>query len=500
MKKRFHAMIPVILGLVASQVIATYHVYLSNASLYRTTALIRDAGYLVVPNAHIMPSLKEWGPAFFGGLFFTLTVGAGLSILSFSAAWSWSRLFRKTKSLLVFFLALWLACLVFVNLRGLTPMASMYFVVIPPLVFWAAERWLTKNKRRQNGWTGLLHVLPILALAVLWGFQADKHLFLDLRDYLLLSNPAGTKINDFYYDYTLYPAEVFKSLRQKLLKTAVLENIPKEPVSRAFERELLHNDYLTLEPGLAADLRVRQSHDQFLLVHNSRTVLQTSLQGFVSNSASVLGQFSLKCDRYGFFRSFTFYSLLIAFPIFLYLFLHAILCAPLSLLLSWRVAMAISSLLCLLIGVALWAFYHHQSALPVAEGEVVQALKSETWQVRVAALKIIERKQMEIAEFPTYKALLSSPHVPERYWLTRALGASRQPETFTDLLRFLEDPHPNVVSMAFYALGRRGDRRAIPEIVKRIEDSHHWYNQWHAYKALRMLGWTQSRSEQESFS
>ena len=58
-------MIPVILGLVASQVIATYHVYLSNASLYRTTALIRDAGYLVVPNAHIMPSLKEWGPAFF---------------------------------------------------------------------------------------------------------------------------------------------------------------------------------------------------------------------------------------------------------------------------------------------------------------------------------------------------------------------------------------------------------------------------------------------------
>jgi hypothetical protein len=500
MKKRFHAVIPVILGLVAAQVIATFHVYLSNASLYRTTVLIRDAGYLAVPNAHIMPSLKEWGPAFFGGLFFTLTVGVGLAILSFSAAWSWHRLFRKRKSFLILLLVLWAACLVSVNLQGVIPVASLYFLVIPPLVFWTGEKWLAKNKRKQNGWTGLLHVLPILALAFLWGSQADKRLFLDLRDYLLLSNPVGARVNNFYYDYTLYPAEVFKSLRQKLLKTAVLENIPKEPVSRAFQRELLHNDYLTLEPGLAADLRVRQSHDQFLLVHNSRTILRTSLKDFVSNSASVLGQFSLKCDRYALFRAYTFYALLIAFPIFLYLFLHAILCAPLSLLLSWRVSMVISSLLCLFIGVALWAFFHHQSALPVGEGEMVQALKSDAWQVRVAALKIIERKHMEITEFPTYKTLLSSPHVPERYWLTRALGASRQPETFTDLLRFLEDPHPNVVSMAFYALGRRGDRRAIPEIVKRIEDSHNWYNQWHAYKALRMLGWTQSRSEQGSFS
>jgi len=90
-----------------------------------------------------------------------------------------------------------------------------------------------------------------------------------------------------------------------------------------------------------------------------------------------------------------------------------------------------------------------------------------------------------------------SPHIAERYWLARALGVSRQSETYDDLIAFLDDPSPNVVSMAFYALGKRGDRRAIKEIMTRIEASDNWYNQWYAYKALRKLGWKQNRSKQK---
>jgi HEAT repeat protein len=49
--------------------------------------------------------------------------------------------------------------------------------------------------------------------------------------------------------------------------------------------------------------------------------------------------------------------------------------------------------------------------------------------------------------------------------------------------------------MAFSALGQRGDRRAIAEIKQRIETSDDWYSQWYAYKALKALGWRQSRSK-----
>jgi hypothetical protein len=48
--------------------------------------------------------------------------------------------------------------------------------------------------------------------------------------------------------------------------------------------------------------------------------------------------------------------------------------------------------------------------------------------------------------------------------------------------------------MAYHALGRRGDRRAIPEILYRIRISPNWYEQGYAYRALKALGWVQSRT------
>ena len=59
-------------------------------------------------------------------------------------------------------------------------------------------------------------------------------------------------------------------------------------------------------------------------------------------------------------------------------------------------------------------------------------------------------------------------------------------------MAFLDDPQPNVVSMAFYALGQRKDRKALGEIFRRIQMSDNWYTQLYAYRALRALGWRQT--------
>ena len=67
----FHPAVPLLTGLIAAQIIATVHVYLSNLNLYNTLTLIRDSGYLAVPNQNVMPGLKGFTPAFCGGLFYT---------------------------------------------------------------------------------------------------------------------------------------------------------------------------------------------------------------------------------------------------------------------------------------------------------------------------------------------------------------------------------------------------------------------------------------------
>ncbi|MBW2204285.1 MAG: HEAT repeat domain-containing protein [Deltaproteobacteria bacterium] len=121
-------------------------------------------------------------------------------------------------------------------------------------------------------------------------------------------------------------------------------------------------------------------------------------------------------------------------------------------------------------------------------------LDSDDWKERVRGLRAVYENGVEVAGFPRYEKMLRSSHIPEQYWFTKALGVSLKPNTYKDILALLDDPHPNVVSMAFQALGQRRDRGAIEVIMKRLKRSNDWYNQWYAYKALRSLGWKQTKS------
>jgi hypothetical protein len=182
-------------------------------------------------------------------------------------------------------------------------------------------------------------------------------------------------------------------------------------------------------------------------------------------------------------------------PLALYLILHALIRFACSFFLDVRTSSLIASVFCLIVGLSILIPFLYMRGASSELENVPQALASESWQERVAALRIIEQKGLEISSFQHYPRLLTSPHIAVRYWLVRGLAVSRRPETYKDLLAFLDDPHPNVVSMAFYGLGQRGNWRAVSEILNRIKTSDHWYNQWYAYKALRTLGWKQKKSQ-----
>ena len=484
-----------LLGLFVGQVLATIQVYLSNMALYDTLTIIGEAGYLVVPNERIMPRLQEFGPAFFGGLFFSLSVGAGLSLASFALAWIWDRVFRRNRLFLALFCLLWAGVIVALNRRGICLMASSYFLFIPPLAWFATIRWMPPPSKQRAWLKSLIHCVPIALLALVWSSQMDKGLFTGIRDNLLLSNSIGKRVNDFYYTYTLYPAEVFKSLDQRMLKACTLKTVEEGSVVSHLERGLLKHDYLIVPPDRDISLEIIQEGNEILLRNHRKVIVRVTAQDLVSRTGNILKDFSARSDPYVLFRRLTFFSLLIGFPIALYILVHAFFCIVLCLFFDSHTSLLAASLSCLLVGVALLVQVHRGSGIRIETGALNATLKSDRWQERVAALKLIGDKGLEIARFPRYQEIRTSPHVPERYWLARSLGVSRKDETYRDLLAFLDDPHPNVVSMAFSALGQRGDRRAIAVINQRIETSDDWYNQWYAYKALKALGWRQSRSK-----
>jgi hypothetical protein len=291
----------------------------------------------------------------------------------------------------------------------------------------------------------------------------------DFRDVLLLSNPVGTKINDFYYDYTLFPAEVFKSLDQKILKTCSLQNLEKGPLLARVERELLKYDYLVVGTDDSVDLEVVQDGEMLVLKNGKRKILQTTPADFFSHPGTVLHEFSAKSDKQGLFRLLTFYSLLIGLPLTLYVILHTLVRLLCCFFLPGRTSSLIASILCLIIGLSILIPFQYMRGTDIELKDIPQALASESWQERIAALRIIEQKGLEISSFQPYQHLLASPHIAVRYWLVRGLGVS--------------------------GLGQRGDWRAVSEILTRIKTSDHWYNQWYAYKALRALGWKQKKSQ-----
>jgi len=260
------------------------------------------------------------------------------------------------------------------------------------------------------------------------------------------------------------------------------------------EWELLDRDYLAVTENDAVDLEVVQDGGVLDFKHGGKIILQTPVADFLSDPATTLEKFSATVDRNGFFRHFTFFSLLVGLPLALYLLLYALIRLFCSFFLDAGMSSLIASILCLIVGLSILIPFQHLRWTDMELKDVTQALASKSWHERVAALKIIERKGLEVSSFPSYPMLLASPYIAERYWLVRALAASHRPETYRDLLVFLDDSHPNVVSMAFFGLGRRGDNRGVSEILTRIKTSDHWYNQWYAYKALRTLGWKQKKS------
>jgi HEAT repeat protein len=153
-----------------------------------------------------------------------------------------------------------------------------------------------------------------------------------------------------------------------------------------------------------------------------------------------------------------------------------------------------ASIMCLLMGIIVLIYFQSNRSSSIQIQNISDALKSEHWQTRVAALKLIEQKKLEIASYRIYPDLLRNRIPQERYWLARTLAFSRRPETFTDLLEFLNDDNLNVRTMALYSLGVRKNPRAIRPIISKIEESQIWYDQMYAYKTLRSLGWKQTKS------
>jgi hypothetical protein len=484
-------------GLSIAQLLATAQVYLSNLQLFGEVAALHQAGYLAIPTLQTLQQNGAVAPAVFGGLFFTLSVGAGLTLATIGAVWAWHYLALRNRLVLILLLLVWTGSLVLVNRNGLNVMAALYFTTIPAAVALVYGRGLSNTPVRENILRRLLPLSPLALLAIIWGIQADNRLFVNIRDFLLLSNPVGRSVNDFYYRYTLYPAEAFKSLEQKLQRPIRLTDIRPAALDRRVASQMRYRDYLAVGGDEPVELQIKQTGAGLEWLNDGTRILTVTAEAFFSDPNAVIAQYSRQTDRSAFLRTFAFFGILFAFPILLYGGVFGILRVLTGLFLRPYRATLLSSILCLLIGVVLLVPVYQGGRRPVNAENLAAALDAADWRDRVAALKLAESLQLEITDYPSYRKSLNSRHLPERYWLAHALGSSKADRAIDDLFTLLGDPQPNVVCQALYALGKRGGDKK-PDIIEKIlaiiRSTDSWYVQRYAYLALRSLGWQQPAS------
>lgn len=467
---------PVLAGLLIAQLLSTFYVWQSDLDLFNALSAINAAGYIPVPNERVMPTLTSFLPACYGGLFFTLSIGAALSLLSYAAVSVWNKL-RRDRRASAFLMIFWMGGIVFSNLNGFCAIATSFWLLIPAVVSFLTVKQISPvSDQKTNIRQIWIHPAAALIIIVLGITQMNINVFLNFRDNLLLSNPIGLRLNNFYYDYTLYAAEVFKSPSQKLLKTCRL-SIDDKSLKERVEKQLLYYDYFCVDGDISFDLEMNRAE----------------AEKFLQQPSQYLKNFSETSDRHAFFRTSVWLSVLVL-PFFI---LYGCIYGLFRIISVWfrhfpRITIGTVLFFCGISIVSVLIYQQNKSEKPVQN--LASAIMSDNRQQRFDALRWIATSGfVDIAEFDVSK-ILNSPDIPERHWLIRALGRSSSPKAYNIMIKLTDDPQFNIVYTAYAMLGRRGDRRAIPEILKRLPVSDNWYVQNYAYKSLRKLGWRQSKS------
>ncbi len=488
--------IPVFAGLFASQIIASLQVYFSDINYYKKMMAVYKAGYVCVPGGLAMESLKFFYSAFMGGLFFTFTLGAAFTIVSLILAiFVKSGIFTLNRFNVIKLLILWVGFQVLGYFNEMTFFSGLYFLLIPPIVFAISLKTINFHEPADKK-VIIIHLIFFGAMIILGSGYANHRTFSMIRDKFLLSNKAGIAINNFYYDYTLYAAQVFKSMSQDQIRAVFTdcENTRKS-IPKRLVRTLLYYDYLPVKDKNAADLTIILSKDELKFIKNKKLIEKYKLRKFYISPWNVLKNISKKTDRNNFFRQIIFLSLLFVMAISIYFtfwaFIHIITVFFVKTPDVRLISPVISGILLIIILIFI-------SGPPKNENMGINDLKnklaSKNPAARIEALKQIDKKELDIGYLIKTDKLVKSPYFLERYWLAQALRYSKVKSTYETNLALLDDPAINVAYSAYIAMGHRKEKKCIDEILKRMPEIKKWYIQLYAYKALRRLGWRQTVS------
>jgi Ca2+/Na+ antiporter len=495
--KRFGLFLMIIVsGMIITHFFFTLMVSRSDSQLHATVLQAIDAGYLPIPNELTLPSLTQWGTAFKGAFFFTLTVGIALPLLVYLAAFAWEIGYRRSRKFLIVLSGFVIFILFMLNRHGFNPMVTFWFLITYFALFKLSSHVIGKSRPALSRKRLLTHIFVLVVLAVMFKvLPPPMDFFLTVRDHYLFSNTIGNKVTDFYYRYSPYPTETVKPLIKKQLKLCRIDGETDTGTYGKIERTLISFNALPVSDPGAGSIRIVVDEKDLIFFVQERKVIRTSIDNFIENPKVVFNRISFRSDRNDITRRLLAVSLFLGLPLFLYIVLFSILHISFRLFHLRESGFYLSATACLVLALIMIVSIRLNATETLSPSMIKEKLESPSSDERTVALKNIVRQGLDPEEYLPMGYSTPPTYVPERIWWVISLSNSENPDSIQRLLLLLDDPNLLVSCKAYAALGRKGYRPAISTILEKIGSSQYWYVQGYAYQSLRSLGWKQNASD-----
>jgi hypothetical protein len=394
-----------------AQALAFWRVRQSNLHILKEARAITQAGWLSIPCGPALAGLSTFKAAFWGGLFFTLSIGAGLCLATWVVLLAIGQNGLRDWFGRMVVALLWVLLLLTVNYNGLLIWGSL-FIILTPLAFgWVYLKYRSDQRIVGPRYLRLIAPAALLLLAALWFSQYSSGLFLKIRDQLLLSNSAGRSINTFYYRYTLYAAEAVKSFDQKTVRTCSLSGVQDPQLARRLVQRLIELNVLPLHDFQPADVAIREVQGQLVLQAHGSAALTVPIQAFENDTGSWLMRFSAQSDRYGGLRSLIIASLVLAFPVLIFIIAYGFLQMFAGLFVKPVAAAWLATGLCFCMGGLLLVPIQSTNLKIGDQADLMARLQSHRRTDHLAALRFMELRKIEPSTLPPYERFLDRKSV-----------------------------------------------------------------------------------------
>ncbi len=237
-------------GFCAAYLFGFIRVRESAAHLLEKNLALKDSGQIPLPGEGHFDTLASLNPALFGALFFAIALGAGAAALGFFYG-SFLRFFgdkaRKILSLASFAPSVW--ALLLGDILLALALAAIFFT--------ATSLGMAGEKLKGKEIIEPLAALLIAALSFSPILLSDSGGFITVRNAMVRA-PALRAVSDFYYRWTLYPAESIKPLIGLSQPLAGYTNGFSRQEHSKISTELLSLGFLTVNGEKGVDLKIEK--------------------------------------------------------------------------------------------------------------------------------------------------------------------------------------------------------------------------------------------------